>query len=154
MTWPPEVFGARLLPAEYPIRAVSYPGPAIVRALQAGRGAVLQLPAQGRSNVDTITANAQAMLDSVPYDRPLVNGYGGYHPAGFRETLALAARLPDPAALAELRERTHPSWVLVRGATASPEQRDAFETLARVGGGLGLRFETRDGADLLFAVID
>src|SRR5262249_14424087 len=48
-------------------------------------------------------ANARAMYRSTFHWRSILNGYGGYWPAGFRERMMLARSLPDPAALAELR---------------------------------------------------
>jgi hypothetical protein len=154
MVWPPALFGLRLLPTSYPIAPAALPSPVLVAALAGRDGAVLQIPAHGESDVDTIRANAQAMFESIGHWRPLVNGYGGYYPEGFRETLALAAKLPDPAALAELGRRTGVATIVVRGDTTPAAQREAFEALARDGGGAGLRLVMRDGPDLLFAVTD
>jgi hypothetical protein len=126
----------------------------IVDALRAGDGTLLELPAEGAWQIPTVTANAQAMFESIGHWRPLVNGYGGYYPAGFRDTLALANRLPDRTALDELRRRTGVAMILVRGESASPEQRAAFEALAAVHGGPDLRLLVREGPDLLFAVAD
>jgi hypothetical protein len=154
LIWPPALFGLRLLPSSYPIAPTPLPSPTLAQALARRDGAVLQIPAHGESDMETIRANAQAMFESITHWRPLVNGYGGYYPEGFRETLALAARLPDPAALAELGRRTGVASIVVRGESTSAEQRAAFEALAREGGGPGLRLVLRDGPDLLFAVTD
>jgi hypothetical protein len=152
--WPPRDFAVRLLPFWYPIAPTGEPGPVIVDALRAGDGTLLELPAEGAWQIPTVTANAQAMFESIGHWRPLVNGYGGYYPAGFRDTLALANRLPDRTALDELRRRTGVAMILVRGESASPEQRAAFEALAAVHGGPDLRLLVREGPDLLFAVAD
>ncbi len=146
--------GERMVPAWYPIAPALYPGPAIVTELRRRDGALLQLPAEGSWLQATVAANAQAMFESTAHWRPLVNGYGGYHPAGFRETLALATRLPDPAALAALRARTGVGLVLLRGESATPEQRAAFERIAEAGEAPGFRLLVRDGPDLLFEVVD
>jgi hypothetical protein len=150
--WPPADFGIRLLPFWYPIAPTGFPGPAIVDELRRRDGTLLELPAEGSWQIPTVTANAQAMFESTAHWRPLVNGYGGYYPGGFRETLALAGRLPDADALDQLRRRTDLALILVRGDAASPEQRAAFEALADAHGGPDLRLLVRDGTDLLFAV--
>jgi hypothetical protein len=152
LVWPASLFGLRLLPASYPIAAAPRPSAALADELARRDGVVLQLPAYGDTDLDTVRANAQAMFESIGHWRPLVNGYGGYYPEGLRDTLALAARLPDADALAELERRTGVTLIVVRGATATAEQRDAFEALARDGGGAGLQLVRRDGDDLLFAV--
>ena len=154
LVWPPQLFGLRLLPTSYPIAPAPRPSTALADELERRDGVVLQLPAYGDTDLDTVRANAQAMFESIGTWRPLVNGYGGYYPEGLRDTLALAGRLPDPDALAELRRRTGVTLIVVRGATASAAQRDAFEALARDGGGDGLDLVRRDGDDLLFAVAE
>jgi hypothetical protein len=154
LVWPPQLFGLRLLPASYPIAPAPRAPTAIVDELERRDGVVLQLPAYGDTDLDTVRANAQAMFESIAHWRPLVNGYGGYYPEGLRDTLALAGRLPDRDALAELRRRTGVTLIVVRGATASATQRDAFAALARDGGGAGLDLVRRDGDDMLFAVVE
>jgi hypothetical protein len=152
LMWPLQVFGLRLLPASYPIAPAPRPSTALAEELARRDGVVLQLPAYGATRLDIVRANAQAMFESIGHWWPLVNGYGGYYPAGLRDTLELAGRLPDRKALAGLQRRTGVTLILVRGATASAGQRDAFEALARDGSGAGLDLVKRDGDDLLFAV--
>jgi hypothetical protein len=154
LVWPLQLFGLRLLPASYPIAPAPRLSTALVDEIARRDGVLLRLPAHDENVLDTVRANAQAMFESIGHWRPLVNGYGGYYPEGLRDTLALAGRLPDPDALAELRRRTGVTLIVVRGATASPEQRDAFAALARDGGGAGLDLVRRDGDDMLFAVTE
>ena len=100
-----------------------------------------------------LTAHARAMFESIGGWWPLLNGYGGFFPAAFPERMRLAERLPDAVALEEFRRATGVAYVLVRGDM--PAARGAaWEALAKRGAGAGLRFVTRDGATLLFAVAE
>jgi len=152
--WPPELFALRVLPASYPIAPAPRPPTTLVEEVERRDGVLLQLPAYGDTVLDTARANARAMFESIGHWQPLVNGYGGYYPAGLRDTLRLTRQLPDAQALAEIRRRTGVTFVLVRGAAMNPVQRDAFEALAHYGGGAGLGFVSRDGDDMLFAVTE
>ena len=154
VAWPPSSFGAPVLPARYPLLHPTPLSAAIVEALRTDGGVVLQLPAKRPARLKTVAVNAEAMLASIAHGRPILNGYGGYHPSDFPATLALTARLPDPAALAELRRRTGVTRVLVRGERTVADQRAAFEAIARAGTGSGLALAARDGPDLLFTVTD
>jgi hypothetical protein len=154
VVWPPESFAERVVPPAYPIVRTSPLPATIVAEIRRRDAVVLQLPAKRSGRLKTVKANADAMLDSTAHWQPIVNGYGGYYPADFPALLELAGRLPDDAALAELRRRTGVSMILVRGATALLVQRAAFEEVARRGEAAGLRLIRRDGADLLFAVVD
>ena len=64
-------------------------------------GALLELPV-----CPSGTSHAVAMYRSIGHRRPLLNGYNGYYPADFPARMALACRLPDPEALAELVRTT------------------------------------------------
>lgn len=90
MRWPP---GA------HPIDAAPMPGEEQA-VLRAGSGPMLVLPL-GNHNEQGI--QAAAMYQTVGVWRPLLNGYSSYYPAGFRERMALARRLPDGQALEQLR---------------------------------------------------
>jgi hypothetical protein len=150
--WPMASFAERVVPPTYPIVRMSPLPATIVEAMQRHGGAALQLPAKRSGRLKTVKANADAMLDSTAHWQPIVNGYGGYYPAGFPAVLDLAGRLPDADALVELRRRTGVSMILVRGATALLAQRRAFEEVADRGEAPGLRLIERDGFDMLFDV--
>jgi hypothetical protein len=120
--------------------------------------------------------HARAMYRSIFHGRRLVNGYNSYFPAGFRERMALAKRLPDPEALAALRRETGLDWILVHvadigryerelceivhrarraercGERIGASERAAWLALAESGGRDDLRLIARDGDDQLFAV--
>jgi hypothetical protein len=90
MTWPP---GA------HPLDPAPMPG-AENAVLRAGSGPVVVLPLGTYYEQGT---QAAAMYQTVGVWRPLLNGYSSYYPAGFRERMALAHRLPDGQALEQLR---------------------------------------------------
>jgi hypothetical protein len=90
MTWPP---GA------HPLDPAPMPG-AENAVLRAGSGPVVVLPLGTYYEQGT---QAAAMYQTVGVWRPLLNGYSSYYPAGFRERMALARRLPDGQALEQLR---------------------------------------------------
>jgi hypothetical protein len=91
------------------------------------------------------------MYRSIFHWRPLLNGYSGYWPAGFRERMELATRLPDAAALEALRRETGLTTLLVHAGDVGPERRATWLALAERGIPT-LRLVARDGDDLLFAV--
>jgi hypothetical protein len=107
------VLAGRAVHLRFPLSA--YP---VIEAPQAGAeaailrqrpGPVLVLPA------DSPSANASAMYLSVSHWATLVNGYSGYYPEGFDRRMTLAALLPDPQALAELRRETGVTTIIVHG---------------------------------------
>jgi hypothetical protein len=63
------------------------------------------------------------MYRAIAHRRRLLNGYSGYWPAGFSERAKLASRLPDAAALAQLRAATGLGLVMVRLADFGLEKR-------------------------------
>jgi hypothetical protein len=133
----------------YPIAAVPAPSSITAALARSDGGAVLELPVDGPF-VDQLTTHARAMFESIGHWWPLVNGYGGFYPAAFVDRMQVASRLPDAGAVAALRRSTGLAYVVVRGGAS----RARWDALARSGEGDGLRFVTRDGADLLFAVSD
>jgi hypothetical protein len=135
----------------YPLAAAGVPHSAVTDVLRRPGGPVLQLPVDAPFP-RRFAVHARAMFESIGRWRPLLNGYGGFYPAEFPDRMALATRLPDAAALAELRRATGLELILVRGGI--PPKRRQWKRLARRGGGEGLRFVARDGQDLLFAVSD
>jgi hypothetical protein len=102
----PGLFGREPLPTEYPLLLPPAAADPLVQALGAGQGPVLEVPV-GLTEYGCVPGyNARAMYRAIFHRRPLVNGYGGYWPDGFLERMRLAAELPDPAALAALRQQT------------------------------------------------
>jgi hypothetical protein len=110
----------------------------LVHALAADEGPVLEVPVRDRTFLGVPGYQTRAMYRGIFHRRPLVNGYGGYWPAGFRERMVLASRLPDPAALAALREQTGLTTVVVITRDLPPAELAAWRrTLAE--GSPGLR---------------
>jgi hypothetical protein len=92
------------------------------------------------------------MYRSIFHWRPLVNGYSSYWPAGFAERMALALRLPDAGALAELRRETGVTSIVVDGDYLDARAFSDWRGLADAGGGKGLGFVMRSGNVMLFRV--
>jgi len=134
------------IPAAYPLAAPPAMAPAIADVLRAAPAPTLELPAA------IPFQQTPAMWRSIGGWWPLVNGYSGYFPAAFPERMALAARLPDAAALGALVRDTQLAWVVVRTGDMgfSPARTVWGDLAARPSG--ALRLVARAGADLLFAV--
>ena len=130
--------GRQALPREYPLLQPPAAGDPLVHALAADEGPVLEVPVKDRTFLGVPGYQTRAMYRGIFHRRPLVNGYGGYWPAGFRERMVLASRLPDPAALAALREQTGLTTVVVITRDMPPAELAAWQrTLAE--GSPGLR---------------
>jgi hypothetical protein len=142
-SWP---FFRRALPASYPIQAAIAASDPILPALRAASGPVLELPIEPEAPLA-----AAAMYRSIFHWRPVVNGYSSYYPAEFPSRMALAQRLPDPAALASLDAATGLATVLVHVPLLPPRMRAPW--LAAIAGRDDLRMVARAGDDLLFAVV-
>src|SRR5262245_39157931 len=79
-------------------------------------------------------ANLRAQhVRAVFHRRPLVNGYTGYWPAGVRERMALVRRLPEPDALAALRNTTGLELILVHTSLFGAIERELCHDPARWG---------------------
>ena len=116
-------------------------------------GPVLQLPVDPAAPFEAqLGAQALAMYESIGHWRPLLNGYGGFFPSAFVERMRLAARLPDAAALTELRRDSGLVQVVVRRDLATGELRERWERLAHQGGGEGLHLVAQDDTRFLFSV--
>ena len=109
----PGLIGRRPLPGEYPLLQPPAADDPLVRTLAADQGPVLEVPVKDRTFLGVPGYQTRAMYRGVFHHRPLVNGYGGYWPPGFRDRMVLASRLPDPAALAALRQQTGLTTVVV-----------------------------------------
>jgi len=75
----------------------------------------------------------RAMYRAIFHRRPLLNGYGGYWPAGFLERMQLASALPDPTALAALRAQTDLAAVVVNLRELKPGELAAWRTTLETG---------------------
>ena len=151
--WAPMALRVTSWPPEYPIMPATMPQTTIMEVLRKPGGALLEVPTDPDGPfAQQLAGQGLAVFESIGHRRPILNGYGGFFPAAFVERMRLAARLPDAEALAELHRDTGLELVLVRGSLPGIRRLDRWEALARAGGGDGLRFVTRDGADLLFAV--
>lgn len=95
------------MPPHYLLQAVPDPASPLMRLLAAPGGPLLELP------INHLNRHTRAMYAAVYHRRPVLNGYNGYWPADFPRRMALACRLPDPAALAELRRETGLATILV-----------------------------------------
>jgi hypothetical protein len=130
--------GRQPLPSEYPLLQPPAAGDPLVHALAAGQGPVLEVPVRDRTFLGVPGYQTRAMYRGIFHRRPLVNGYGGYWPAGFRDRMVLASRLPDPAALAALRQQTGLTTVVVITRDLPPAELETWrQTLAA--GSPGLR---------------
>jgi hypothetical protein len=137
------------LPDAYPIEEMMPMESPVITALRRSTGPVLKLPV-GPKGV-TPVFHVLAMYRSIFHWRPLLNGYSSYWPVGFPERMALADRLPDPEALAELRRETHLETVVVRFAELLPRKRPAWADVVRSKRS-DLRLVAGDGSAWVFAV--
>lgn len=158
--------------AAYPTTPAPVAEGPIYDAIARSSGALLELPVC--PNADS---HAVAMYRAIRHRRPLLNGYDGYYPAEFPARIALACRLPDADALAELVRTTDVGMILVhapmlgvsRRAPArppyacpaderTPTQPGAEAQAWRDAGAPGARRDLRlvaraPDADLLFVVV-
>jgi hypothetical protein len=104
---PPGGVPQRSLPKAYPTLAAPAPASGLSVELSRPGGPLLELPAA------TMRDHARAMYASIFHRRKVLNGYASYWPIGFPERMALVCRLPDPDAVALLREETGLELILV-----------------------------------------
>ena len=104
--------------------------------------------------------NATAMYRSIFHWQPLLNGYGSFWPARFPALMRIAAALPRPDAVRNLRRQTGLSFILVR-KQAEPgvkdgqaAQREEWMKLAQRGGRGDLELVAEDDELLLFHVTE
>ncbi len=136
------------LPARYPLAAAISSDAPFLQQLRESGGPLLELPVGPAGFAPLL--NAQAMYRSLFHWRPLLNGYSSYWPARFPARMALAERLPDPSALAALRNETGLELILVHTEALGAEGRASW--LRRAGGGGGLRLVGWEGGEMLFRV--
>jgi hypothetical protein len=132
------------------ITEVPRPNPLVREMLAATDGPLLELPVRPfrivpREHVD-------AMYRSIGHWRPLLNGYSSYWPEGFPERMAMAARVPDDAAVEQLVRETGLSVVIVDLARCTDKERFAWLLRANKGAVGRLHLAARAGTELLFLV--
>jgi len=121
--------------------------PVIEDALWTSPGPLLELPVD--ADMDPVL-NAEAMFHSLAHWHPLLNGDASYWPAGFRERNALAARLPEPDALAELVRSTGLRLVWLHLGNIPPVYRRRWDAILT--DETALRVLARAPGEVLFAV--
>ncbi len=89
--------------------------------LRVGTGPVLHLPVEPLSS-----DHVWPMYQSLLHWRPLLNGYASYWPAGWKERMADAAKLPDADALARLVRSTGLSTIVVTMSDLPPAARERW----------------------------
>lgn len=128
------------LPPAYPVFEALGPPSPVDAALAATGGPLLEMP------VSSAIDQARAMFRSIRHRRPLLNGYSSYWPAGWLGRMELAARLPDPEALAVLRRDAGLDAILLRTAELAPGEVDRWTA------NQDLEVVARDDEAVLFAV--
>jgi hypothetical protein len=142
--------GREPAPARYPIATPPAPPARLLRLVAEHGGPTLQMPL-GRDGVGP-PDHARAMYHAIFHGRPVLNGYSSYWPAGFRQRMALAERLPDPSALATLRRETGLALILVESRYFEPPVQQLWRTLAEKPPP-EIRLLAREGDDLLFVLV-
>jgi len=147
-------FDREALPRSYPLALTISADSPVVRALQQPGGPLLELPVGLSPPLGCLPGpHAKAEYRSIFHWRPILNGYSGYWPATFLERMILAARLPDPEALHALRRETGVEMILVHASDLDALQAAVWLGLGEHEGN-GLQLVARDGANLLFRVVD
>jgi hypothetical protein len=108
--------------AAYPTASAPRADDPVYEVVARSEGALLELPV-----CPSATTHAGAMYRAIQHRRPLLNGYHSYYPADFPARMALACRLPDADALAELVRTTDIGMILVHVATLGPSRRVAAQ---------------------------
>jgi hypothetical protein len=144
------------LPA-YRLQEPPHDDSAVLQALRAASGPTIEVPLPP-GQPTAAAAHAPAMYRSIFHWQPLLNGYSSYWPVDFAARMKVAARLPDPDALAQLQRDTGLAYVLVRASEQLPidaklePQRAAWREIARAGGRSDLTLVAADDELLLFKV--
>ena len=156
----PAALRSQPLPKHYPLVAAIAPDSSVLHVLERPGGPLLELPLDlGGSGilavaVEPATAHARAMYRSIHHWRTLLNGYNSYWPAAFDERMALAQKLPNEMALAQLHRETGLEMILVHTRALPRRARSRWLSIAKHPAGSRLRLVARDHGDLLFRVDD
>lgn len=122
------------------------PAAPVLDVLRAEAGPVLEMPVQFECQ------QALAMFHATFHRRPLVNGYSSYFPATFPERMETTRKLPDPTALARLRDETGVTTIWVHLDRLLPRGRDPW-----LGRGMSARRDLQrvllHGNDLIMRVV-
>ena len=110
-------------------------------------GAVLELPIYGFREFHR---NAAYLLASTTHWRPLVNGFGGFAPPDFDETVRVAEKFPSVPAVAWLQD-FGVGYVIVH-LDADPEPMRLLQRLSRLEGRVDLALEAVEGGTRLYRV--
>ena len=110
-------------------------------------GAVLELPIYGFREFHR---NAQYLLASTTHWRPLVNGFGGFAPPDFDETVQVARQFPSVPAVAWLQD-IGVGYVVVH-LDAFPDPMRVLRSLMRLEERPDLALEAVEGATRLYRV--
>lgn len=106
---------------DYPVQPAPHADSALVAVLRQSSSPVVEVPA------GTAAGDMAAQYRSLLHGRRVLNGYSSYQPAGVAERLALANELPNPTALAMLREQTGLGTVVIRWQETPPPRRRAWD---------------------------
>lgn len=154
----PAVYGAPL-PAAYPLWEAPRGDSAVLEALRTSPGPTVELPIWRFPPVEP-GYHVLAMYRSIFHRQPMLNGYASYWPAGFPELVTLMARLPEAAAVDELRRRAGLRYILLRRQAFRPVDvvfsapLMELETNPSARDRAGLELVAADGTLVLFRVRD
>ena len=144
--------GASNLPSTpWDIYPAPVPPPSLVRVLREAPGPVVEIPLAPGDRRLWPQLHATAMYHAIYHRQPLLNGYRSYYPSDFPRRMELAARIPGPQALAELRAETGLRYVWVHADQIGPKQLAAWNAFDGAGA-VPLRPVAREGSDWLFEV--
>ncbi len=73
------------------------------------------------------------LLGSTRHWKPIANGSSGYYPRSYAFLSEVASRLPEPAALAQLRRLLDARWIVVHGDQMEPSERRAWAQAVQEG---------------------
>ena len=141
----------KALPPVYPLAEAINSDSPLMQILGRTRGPLLEVPASDRGPMQ-LGENARAMYRAIFHRHPVLNGYSSYAPDTFPTTIALAARLPDAAALQGLVEHTGLEYILVHLDELQGNRGSAWRLTAKERARTDLWPVVRWGGDLLFAV--
>lgn len=121
--------------------------------LARGTGPVLEVPTwRDLEDPRTPAAETRAMYRALHHHRPVLNGYRPFWPTGFLDRAQLAARLPDPEAVAMLRAQTDLATIVVHLGELTADEAARWQA-ATDGARSDLRLTDRLDDTLVFDVL-
>lgn len=143
--------GVEEMPSSYGTQPVPGIPASFLPVLRSSRDPLIELPI-GADGINP-RRHALAMFHSIEHERPILNGYSSYWPAGFVERMAEANLLPARDALDNLVATTGLALIWVHTQWLSPEQQTAWLSPPSASiGHHGLILVASEGPELLFAV--